>query len=404
MSKNKNKNKKKKHELFIKPPQINSDVINQVEIEMEEGLVSIDDLHFWIDNPRVYSKVQNKVNNITSMSHSEEKEFIYETLIKTKDLDKVKKNIKGDGAINDPLYVARDITGETDRYIVYEGNSRLAVAMLFSRTNEKGVKPWNELKVKKLPDGTSQESIRKIVGAFHMQGKNPWPPFELGGFIYRAVEEEIMHGMPKTKAIEKVSEEFGESVPSVKKHHTVMHFMKDMSPSTQEEQISYWTNFFIGMSTKTLKTFNYKLPIDHEKTKDINNPKEDMLNEAVKKNIDYYLTTPLDKGGAAVGFRKACQQISNSFAKHGKTDIVSAFINGELTMPQAHEAAEEGGVGNVEYEKIKDFKDWITRPDTIKKLQKSTKRYTDLDRFINSIILGCQQASKNLQELREKKK
>ena len=96
MSKNKNKNKKKKHELFIKPPQINSDVINQVEIEMEEGLVSIDDLHFWIDNPRVYSKVQNKVNNITSMSHSEEKEFIYETLIKTKDLDKVKKNIRGD--------------------------------------------------------------------------------------------------------------------------------------------------------------------------------------------------------------------------------------------------------------------------------------------------------------------
>ena len=127
-------NSKNKNQLFIKPPIINSDVINKVEIEMQEGLVSIDDLHFWADNPRIYTKIQKKLKNISSMTNSEEKEYIYETLIKTRDLDKLKKNILGDGAINDPLYVARDISGETDRYIVYEGNSRLAVAMLFDRT------------------------------------------------------------------------------------------------------------------------------------------------------------------------------------------------------------------------------------------------------------------------------
>ena len=159
-------NSKNKNQLFIKPPIINSDVINKVEIEMQEGLVSIDDLHFWADNPRIYTKIQKKLKNISSMTNSEEKEYIYETLIKTRDLDKLKKNIFGDGAINDPLYVARDISGETDRYIVYEGNSRLAVAMLFDRTGVEGVKKWNYVKVKKLPDGTTQESIRKLVGAF----------------------------------------------------------------------------------------------------------------------------------------------------------------------------------------------------------------------------------------------
>ena len=171
------------------------------------------------------------------MSHSEEKEYIYEALIKTRDLDKLKKNISGDGAINDHLYVAKDISNKTDRYIVYEGNSRLAVSMLYARTGVEGVKDWNYVKVKKLPDGTTQDSIRKLVGAFHMQGKNPWPPFELGGFIYRAVNEEISNGGNKTEALKKVSAEFGESVSAVTKKYKIMDFMKDMSYSKQEEEI-----------------------------------------------------------------------------------------------------------------------------------------------------------------------
>ena len=131
--------RKNKKGLFIKPPNVNSDVINKVEIEMHEGLVSIDDLDFWSDNPRIYSKVNKKIN-ASSMSHSDEKEYIYEALIKTQPVRKLIKNIETDGAINDPLYVARDISGKTDRHIVYEGNSRLAVSMLFARNGEKGVK------------------------------------------------------------------------------------------------------------------------------------------------------------------------------------------------------------------------------------------------------------------------
>ena len=395
----------KKNELFIKPPNINSDVINKVEIEMQEGLVSIDDLHFWSDNPRVFTKIQKKIKNISSMTHSEEKEFIFETLIKTRDLDKLKKNIETDGAINDPLYVAKDISGETDRYIVYEGNSRLAVAMLYARTGTQGVKNWNYVKVKKLPDGTTQESIRKLVGAFHMQGKNPWPPFELGGFIYRAVNEEMSKvGGTKTEALKKVGSEFGESVSSVSKHYKIMDFMKEMAYSKQEEEISYWTNYFAGMHSNTLKTFNYELPIDSKNFKDIDNPKINMLNEKVKEYVDYYKSTPLDKGGAAVGFRKDCKLISESFNTHGNKKIISQFINGELSMPEAALAAQEGGVGNAEYEKIKEFRDWIIKPDTIRRLKKSTKKYTDLERFVDGIVLGLQQASKDLKELREKKK
>ena len=395
----------KKNVLFIKPPNINSDVINKVDIEMQEGLVSIDDLHFWSDNPRVFTKIQKKIKNISSMTHSEEKEFIFETLIKTRDLDKLKKNIETDGAINDPLYVAKDISGETDRYIVYEGNSRLAVAMLYARTGTQGVKNWNYVKVKKLPDGTTQESIRKLVGAFHMQGKNPWPPFELGGFIYRAVNEEMSKvGGTKTEALKKVGSEFGESVSSVSKHYKIMDFMKEMPYSKQEEEISYWTNYFAGMHSNTLKTFNYELPIDSKNFKDIDNPKINMLNEKVKEYVDYYKSTPLDKGGAAVGFRKDCKLISESFNTHGNKKIISQFINGELSMPEAALAAQEGGVGNAEYEKIKEFRDWIIKPDTIRRLKKSTKKYTDLERFVDGIVLGLQQASKDLKELREKKK
>lgn len=395
--------RKNKKGLFIKPPNVNSDVINKVEIEMHEGLVSIDDLDFWSDNPRIYSKVNKKIS-ASSMSHSDEKEFIYEALIKTQPVRKLIKNIETDGAINDPLYVARDISGKTDRHIVYEGNSRLAVSMLFARNGEKGVKDWNYVKVKKLPDGTTQESIRKLVGAFHMQGKNPWPPFELGGFIYRAVEDERAMGSSKNEAFKKVAEEFGESTGSVKGHHKVMDFMRDMSPTTQEEQISYWKNYFSGMHANTLKTFNYKHPINVEDTEGIKNPKEDMLDTKMKESIGWYIETQLKDGGAAVGFRNDCQRISESYKKHGKREIIVAFLNGDLTMQEAALAAEEGGVGNAEYERIKDFRDWIIKPDTIRKLKNSTKKYTDLERFVDGIVLGLQQASKDLKKLRQKNK
>ena len=73
-------------------------------------------------------------------------------------------------------------------------------------------------------------------------------------------------------------------------------------------------------------------------------------------------------------------------------------------MPEAALAAEEGGVGNAEYEKIKDFRDWIIQPTTIRRLKKSTKKYTDLERFVDGIVLGLQQASKDLRKLREKQK
>ena len=183
-----------------------------------------------------------------------------------------------------------------------------------------------------------------------------------------------------------------------------MDFMKEMPYSKQEEEISYWTNYFAGMHSNTLKTFNYELPIDSKNFKDIDNPKINMLNEIVKEYVDYYKSTPLDKGGAAVGFRKDCKLISESFNTHGNKKIISQFINGELSMPEAALAAQEGGVGNAEYEKIKEFRDWIIKPDTIRRLKKSTKKYTDLERFVDGIVLGLQQASKDLKELREKKK
>ena len=54
--------------------------------------------------------------------------------------------------------------------------------------------------------------------------------------------------------------------------------------------------------------------------------------------------------------------------------------------------------------RIKEFRDWIIKPDTIRKLKKSTNKYTDLERFVDGIVLGLQQASKDLKQLRERKK
>lgn len=393
-----------KTKLHIINPVSDEEIISQEVVKIQIGLVDISDIHFWKHNPRVYSKVKKKLDSPDNESKNE-RDIISETLNNTSDLNKLKTRIKNDGQINEPVYICKDISGNTNDYIVYEGNSRLAVAIELTNNGIpfKGKRPWDRIKAKVLPDNTKPETIRKLIGDAHMLGKNPWAVFEKAGFIYRAVKSETGAEGGIIKAVEKVSTDFGEPKSKVRKDYDVMDFMikNKMTPVAQESQVSYWLAF-LDKTKKIRPLFNnFSFLQDQKKIK---NPENNAFDKAILKEINYYLDTPLDDGGAAVGFRKDLSLVAGTLKNQKDSDLIAEVINGTTRLSDAAILAKEGGGGLQELERVQKFRDWIIRTDTIKKLEKASKSFPELKRNLEGIRLHSEMVLKDLNTLRKKEK
>ena len=72
----------------------------------------------------------------------------------------------------------------TQNYVVYEGNTRLAVAMALHRKG-KDSKKWSEIEVNVLPDGTDERVMKNFIGQTQLKGKNKWAAFEEVNYLFR---------------------------------------------------------------------------------------------------------------------------------------------------------------------------------------------------------------------------
>ncbi len=163
--------------LKIRGSQIRPKTIQGKQYSVINGYAKIADLHFWEDNPRIYSLLEDERDTGT-ISRAE----IFEKLSLTKDLQRLRKDIESDGQINEAVWVALDIN--TQNYVVYEGNTRLAVAMALHRKG-KDSKKWSEIEVNVLPDGTDERVMKNFIGQTQLKGKNKWAAFEEVNYLYR---------------------------------------------------------------------------------------------------------------------------------------------------------------------------------------------------------------------------
>lgn len=151
-------------------------VIGQKKFEVTETELLQQDLLFYIDNPRVYSVLhENGHDNPTQTE-------IEEIMCSLDHVKSLKSQIMQNGGLIEPLIVVK----RKDRYVVLEGNSRLAAYRILAKNDPL---KWSRVLVQILPEDISDSDIFTLLGTFHLNPKKDWSKFEQAAYIYRQKKE-----------------------------------------------------------------------------------------------------------------------------------------------------------------------------------------------------------------------
>ncbi len=340
------------------------------------GTVDITKLNFWVDNPRVYDEVHNSDSPKDEISNA----HIYKNLINYKDAISLRAKIIKAGGIHTDVVAAVD--EETNKLTVFEGNTRLAVAMdLFKKEGPK----WKKIPASVLYLGDhSNELVVRYVGDVHLEDeKNKWGSHNGARYYWREVKKELELFTPLTKtdvalskACKAVSDRFSSKITKgvVEKNYNLIEFMElhKMGIKKQSEQYNYWKEYFtISKLQNVRKDFN-----DVDKKAKEENEFDKMIVQRVNKGKETGEVERLSAAGEH-SFRKDLNNISNfydAFPKEGEK-LIYQLLDG-MRLDEASKAAVEGGASDRDYKMIKDFHTKLFNSDR-KKLRAAVKRHGD---------------------------
>ena len=385
------------------PLSLSDSVSRRISIEgqkfdVKNGYAKITDLQFWEGNPRVYSLLEKHRTEKTIT-----KNIIFETMRLFPDFDKLKEQIRKDQLINDPLWVCRN--PETEEYTVYEGNTRLAIAIQLSENDTPDLRDnWHKVQVNVLPDGTDEKVIKRLIGLIHLVGVNAWAPFEADGYYYREVQDLRDDGKSLDDSTKQVAKTYGVSSSKVKSAYKLVGFMKhhNMSSNVQKNYYSYWQTIIQNKQlTKIRKLFN-----NTQFTKGkIERSKEDALDKMLIKKVKDGIEVQRVSGSSSDGttFRDDIKIICNAYNEKNGVELIANLIDEKITIQRAVEMAKEGGIGNTEYDKVKIFADWLCSAQTMKNIQNAVINYPGMKEAIELIFERSQIATMKLEENLRKK-
>ncbi len=340
------------------------------------GTVPITKLNFWVDNPRVYDEVHNSDIPKDEITDA----HIYKKLINYKDAISLRAKIIKSGGIHTDVVVAND--QETNKLTVFEGNTRLAVAMdLFKKEGAR----WQNIPASVLYLGNhSNELVIRHVGDVHLEDeKNKWGSHNGARYYWREVKKELDSlnlASPEdgiSRACGAVSDRFSAKITKgvVEKNYNLIEFMElhKMGIKTQAEQYNYWKEYFtISKLQNIRKDFN-----DVEKKAREENEFDKMMIQKVRKGKSSGEVERLSASGEH-SFRKDLNNISNfydAFPKEGEK-LIFELLEG-MRLDDASKAAVEGGASDRDYKMIKDFHTKLFNSDR-KKLRAAVKKRGDI--------------------------
>ncbi len=156
--------------------------LRKKEVPYEEIQVSVGQLAFYPENPRIFSQFAG--------TRDRTQENIQAKLEGMDHVKELRSQIDRDGQVNEPLFCicvspASELHGHF-QYQVLEGNSRLAAL----RMNKKGSLPpprvaCNILDFSAYSDQETESLIFSLLGGFHITGKTDWRSYENAAYIYR---------------------------------------------------------------------------------------------------------------------------------------------------------------------------------------------------------------------------
>ena len=376
--------------LKIRGSQARPKTIQGKQYSVINGYAKIADLHFWEDNPRIYSLLEDERDTGT-ISRAE----IFEKLSLTKDLQRLRKDIESDGQINEAVWVALDIN--TQNYVVYEGNTRLAVAMALHRKG-KDSKKWSEIEVNVLPDGTDERVMKNFIGQTQLKGKNKWAAFEEVNYLFRETMDIMKNkNASKTEATKMVANFFNLPQSRVSRAVKTVDFMQQykMSSLVQKKYYAYWQRIVAGNKEINMlrKVFNSYSFLKGKIENAAPNAFDHMMIKQVKEEKQIEAAAADGSSAKLVSYTDNLRLIGRAFETHNDIELVLDLMEEKIDLAEAVRRALEGGVGDAEYKRVKEFADWLMHKSTIKKIRKSIRTYKNLGHDLKSISIHARHLS-----------
>jgi hypothetical protein len=289
------------------------------EIPVKTTMFSQSNLHYYSENPRIYSAMH-------SYDSSPSQQEIEETLGKMDHVKILIQSIVSNEGLIDPLIV-RD--GDN---VVLEGNSRLAAYRLLA---QKDPIKWGKVKCSFLPKDIKEELVFSLLGEYHIIGKKDWSPYEQAGYLWRRKSQ---HDISPAK----MAKELGLSNKAINHLINVYSFMIEHD-DTDPQRWSYYDEYLkcrkIGKRREEYPDFD-KIFVDKIHRGEISKAVE--VRDKVKKI-------------AQVG---------------GKT--FNKFLSKSDSLDSCYESAIMRGAGNTLYNQLAKFRFRIADPDVKNELKRMT--------------------------------
>lgn len=232
--------------------------------ELEPIKVKIDDIFLDANNPRLWGK---EINRTISEKRIIDEKIQVRTLefLKSHGIEDLLNSILRNGFLPLDRIVIREISGEINKYVVVEGNRRLAALKVLRNRISEGLldeEGINETYLEKLYESTNELNVLlykgsdsdiswMLQGIRHISGVRDWSPAQQAKLVVDRVDN---HGLSYTQA----GQEFGISAQKVGKlyrtYKALMQMKQDDEYSNKAEN-KYFTLFEQATSNTNIKNW-----------------------------------------------------------------------------------------------------------------------------------------------------
>lgn len=206
------------------------------DIDVEQRQMSIHDLSFYKDNPRVYSKLQE---NSAFHNQKDEQRHIQEMMKNEPSVQNLIPEIRQQGGLLEPIMVLHKTNS------VLEGNSRLAAMRILNEEDPHNER-WQTIPCR-VVSNLKEEQIDAYLHQIHVKGKTPWQAYEKAHKTYKRVENDEV-------PLSTYANSVNESENELKKQIKTIKLMKQNKDNVR----AHWSYYNILVRNRIISQhFNY---------------------------------------------------------------------------------------------------------------------------------------------------
>ena len=203
------------------------------EIPTDEKEIDINELRFYVDNPRIYSKLQGNTLFSDLKYDAEKQDYIQKEMWKEQSFKNLIPEIRKNNGLISPILV------EYTNYEVIEGNSRLAAYRKLHQEDPTDTK-WHKIRCYVVSNLTSDQ-IDAYLHVEHVKGKTEWTAYDKAHMAYKRI-------ILDKKPLDEYAKIVGESEREIQKRIDTIQLMRDNDDKTKD----HWSYYNVLVRNKII--------------------------------------------------------------------------------------------------------------------------------------------------------